>query len=321
MTAKIKNPPTKSRHKTKPRGVARRDFEKVYWPYIPVILVVGLLFSLGIQSGVLQAKLKNPASKTLDYALSMNMERLLEETNSERGQNGLEPLRLNSKLYAAAQAKADDMAKRNYWSHYTPDGQAPWVFVQAHDYAYQKLGENLATGFLDENGTVKGWMASEGHRKNLLDPIFTEVGFGVANIADYSAAGGGPMTIIVAMYGRPTAESATKPADIPDPVEPEAVIAANTDNLTPSTDIIAPAKLSGVQLALANMQLGSIITGLLIIVMFAAICLWLTKHAYAVRKAIASGESFVIHHPLLDVGLIIIIVMCLLLTKTAGLVG
>src|SRR5438132_3215953 len=70
-------------------------------------------------------------------------------------------------------------------------------------YLYQKLGENLAAGFSDEQSTVNGWMASPPHRENLLDSAFSDVGFGFANNPDYTSAGGGPMTIVVAFYGNP----------------------------------------------------------------------------------------------------------------------
>lgn len=326
MAAKIKTVPSykSRRHKHKPHGIAKKDFEKVYWPYIPLILIIVFLFSLSVQSGILQSSIKNPTGQTLDYALSMNIQRLLAETNSARADNGAGELRLNSKLYAAAQAKADDMATRNYWSHYTPDGQAPWVFVTAQNYEYQKLGENLATGFLDESGTIKGWMASKGHRANLIDPLFTEVGFGVANNPNYSAAGGGPMTIIVAMYGRPSAGAVTdsQPTNNVDlSSAPAAVNPATTESLSKQNDSGSLSKLSGAELALADLPFSSITTGLFTLVMLAAIGLWLTKHAVAVRRAFAYGEAFMIRHPMIDIGLIVIAALSLLLTKTAGIVG
>lgn len=331
MAAKIKTAAhhKNRRHKHKPRGIGKHEFEKVYWPYLPVILLVGILLSLGIQSGALQSSIKQPTGRTLDYALSMNMDKLLQETNSERSKNGAKSLRMNSKLYVAAQAKANDMAAKNYWSHYTPEGNAPWVFVKDQDYPYQKLGENLATGFLDERGTINGWMASKGHRENLLDPSFTEVGFGVANNPNYTSAGGGPMTIIVAMYGKPLVESASttnEPQNMATSVKnpsnsTTAVYPATTENLTKENDIAAPSRLSAAQLALADFPFAPVATGLFTLVMMAAIGLWFTKHAYAIRRAWTYGEAFIIRHPLLDLGLIIIAVLSLLLTKTAGFVG
>ncbi len=58
----------------------------------------------------------------------MSRNGLLISTNTERSSNGLPALSINDKLNQAAQAKANDMVARDYWSHNTPDGQEPWVF-------------------------------------------------------------------------------------------------------------------------------------------------------------------------------------------------
>jgi len=167
---------------------------------------------LGGQTGALQAAMRHPGSKVLAYSTSMSVSGLLNDSNAQRTSNGVGALSLSSQLNGAAQAKANDMASRNYWSHNTPEGNPPWVFVDAQGYAYQKLGENLAAGFSDEQSTVAGWMASPPHRENLLDPAFLNVGFGFANNENYTSAGGGPMTIVVAFYGKPAGAPAAPPA-------------------------------------------------------------------------------------------------------------
>jgi hypothetical protein len=196
--AKIKKHRSSFQHR--PKGVSSKNFEKVHWPYIPLVLLISLFLAFGVPSGRLAVAAKNPTGKVLSYATSMSVSGLLTATNSERANNNVATLSLNSKLDAAAQAKAEDMAARNYWSHNTPEGNPPWVFVTAQGYQYQKLGENLATGFSDEQSTISGWMASPPHRENLLDPAFSEVGFGYANNPNYTSGGGGPMTIVVAFY-------------------------------------------------------------------------------------------------------------------------
>lgn len=213
MSAKIKNSVRSAgHHKHKPKGVSSKAFERVHWPYLPVLLLAGFFLSLGGQTGVLQAAMRHPGSKVLAYATSMSVSGLLSNSNAQRTSNGVSALSLNGKLNAAAQAKANDMATRNYWSHNTPEGNPPWVFVDAQGYAYQKLGENLAAGFSDEQSTIAGWMASPPHRENLLDPAFSDVGFGFANNDNYTSAGGGPMTIVVAFYGKPASAPAPPPA-------------------------------------------------------------------------------------------------------------
>ncbi|CAN5388190.1 hypothetical protein BH10PAT3_BH10PAT3_7060 [soil metagenome] len=138
-------------------------------------------------------------SRVLSYATSMNNSDLLSQTNSQRSSNGVASLNLNAQLNSAAQAKANDMVSRNYWSHNTPDGEEPWAFMARAGYQYKTAGENLAYGFDNGADTVTGWMNSPPHRQNLLNSSFLDVGFGFANSANY--VNNGEQTIIVAMYG------------------------------------------------------------------------------------------------------------------------
>src|SRR3989344_4218630 len=210
MTAKIKTRSKRSSHRAsrRPKGISDKAFKKVYWPYIPVLIIIGVLLTLSASVGAVSTFIQHPDGKVLAYATSMSSGGLLSSTNSARSQNGVKSLKINSKLASAAQAKANDMASRNYWSHNTPEGKTPWTFVLAKGYSYQKLGENLAAGFSGEQATVNGWMGSAPHKENLLDSAFSEVGFGWANNANYTSAGGGPMTIVVAFYGKPQVLSA-----------------------------------------------------------------------------------------------------------------
>lgn len=344
MTAKIKTHPRKSRrsHSHKPKGLSDHAFKKVYWPYIPVVLIITVLLSLSVQSGAIAAAIHKRGGQVLAYATSMSSSGLLSSTNGARAQNGVAALSINSKLTAAAQAKANDMAARNYWSHNTPEGNPPWIFVTAQGYQYQKLGENLAAGFSTEQATINGWMASAPHKENLLDSAFTEVGFGYANNPDYTSAGGGPMTIVVAMYGRPqvlasqtsnpTSPAATKkvapapaPAPAPEPTppppppEPEpATPPANTDSDTITPQLAAES--SRVQLVLASLPFATIATSIAVVGFVTALGIWVSRHALAVRRALVNGERFAIRHPLLDLGLLIIAALSYLLTQTAGFI-
>jgi len=363
MTAKIKTRATTgNRHK--PKNVSKHAFEKVYWPYIPVVLITGLLLSFSAQTGALQAAIRNHGAKVLAYATSMSVSGLLADTNTARAQNGVAALNLNAQLDAAAQASANDMAARNYWSHNTPEGNPPWIWVTDQGYAYQKLGQNLAAGFSDEQATIDGWMASPPHRENLLDPAFVDVGFGFANNPDYTSAGGGPMTIVVAFYGEPAGSSAppaasitpAAPASSPpssstpaasspataapssgspptvansspssagspktsQPVKKPAAVPATTQ--TDTGGITLAYKTSRAQLAFVNMPAATFATGLATFGVVAALGLWVSRHLLMLRRALVYSESFVISHPLMDVGLLTIAALSYLLTQTAGLI-
>ena len=358
MTAKIKSVGLRGsdHYKHKPRGMSDRVFAKVYWPYLPLVLIAGALLSFGAQAGALQAAVSKHHSKVLDYATSMTLSGLLADSNTARAQNGIAALALNSQLDAAAQAQANDMAARNYWSHNTPEGQPPWIWVSAQGYSYQKLGQNLATGFSDEQSTIDGWMASPPHRENLLDPAFTDVGFGSANNPNYTSAGGGPMTIVVAFYGEPQS-SAPAPSTVP--AAPVSSPPASPTSSTPAPAASTPAagasptpaattkttsksaastvkpettdntsnhgvtlayRTSRAQIAFAHLPQSSFATSLAVLATFAAIGLWVSQHLLALRRVFVHGESFVIRHPLMEVGLLTIAAVSFMMSQTAGFI-
>ena len=151
--------------------------------------------------GASPSLLRTPQVHAAGYSYTTQHIDLLTDTNAERTVAGLLPLTSNDLLDAAAQAKADDMVARNYWSHATPDGEDPWEFITHTGYAYQSAGENLASGFSTNSGVIDGWMKSPGHRKNLMSGTYTQVGFGSATSQNYQ--GDGPQTIIVALYALP----------------------------------------------------------------------------------------------------------------------
>ncbi len=107
---------------------------------------------------------------------------LLFFTNQERLRMGLPELRYNKDLEKAAQRHAVDMAKKNYFSHDGQDGSDLKDRVALTEYRYTNVGENLfwRTPDNDPAYAVQGWMESPGHRKNMLDQQFTEIGLGYA---------------------------------------------------------------------------------------------------------------------------------------------
>lgn len=118
-------------------------------------------------------------------------------TNDSRVAYSLNPLTLNNKLAAAAQSKADDMAAKGYFSHNTPDGKTPWDFIKKSGYSYVVAGENLAVDFIDAEPIEDAWMASPGHRANILNKSFEEIGIGIAT----GTFQGHTSTFVVQMFG------------------------------------------------------------------------------------------------------------------------
>jgi uncharacterized protein YkwD len=317
MTAKIKSHPKhiKGSHKHRPKGVSSHSFEKVYWPYIPLLAIAFLLVGASAINGQLKTALNNQFQGVLSYATSLSQQNLLKDTNADRLAANKQPLKLNAQLTKAAQAKANDMALRNYWSHNTPAGNPPWVFVTAANYSYDKLGENLAAGFTDAQATINGWMASPEHKENMLDGDYSEVGFGFANNPNYTSTGtGGPMTVVVAFYGRPAAVASS--LDQANAV----ALASASSNLSSGTP--ASASAGGVTLARLpySEHYSSYSRIILISILSAGIGLWIGRHFLALKRKLVDGESFVRAHPLFDLGIVVFGVALWTLTRSVGLI-
>jgi hypothetical protein len=101
-------------------------------------------------------------------------------TNQERQQNNLAELKVDPLLSKAAEMKAEDMAKNEYFSHISPSGKTPWFWLELVGYKYDYAGENLAINFSESKDVVDAWMNSPTHRENLLKGAYTEMGTGIA---------------------------------------------------------------------------------------------------------------------------------------------
>lgn len=315
-----------------------KPFMKVYWPYVPLatILITGFLFSA----------LWHPRMQgnTLPYATSMSSSALLSSTNQQRANNGKKALVINGKLNQAAQAKANDMAQRNYWSHNTPEGDAPWVFIDQAGYSYKTAGENLAYGFATSADTVVGWMNSPPHKANLLSSNYVDVGFGYANSADFQDSG--PETIVVAMYGAPlaspsvasssTGSSASQPSTVvttpkpksvakaepkvPEPTTSQPVAVALSEEQNKNQPVQESATQSVSRLAiLTSSNLPWLASSLTAIIMLGAVLLAL-RHSIALHKWLRRGERYILHHTLFDITVISLIGLCFIVGQSAGLI-
>lgn len=123
----------------------------------------------------LPGKLLGPI--TSQKAINLDSAIVLKWTNQYRADNGLAALTVNDLLVKAAQNKTDDMFKNQYFEHVSPSGVTPAQVVTTAGYSYKVTGENLALGdFKDEKDLVDAWMASPGHRANILNTEYTEIG-------------------------------------------------------------------------------------------------------------------------------------------------
>jgi uncharacterized protein YkwD len=123
---------------------------------------------------------KEPAKVELTDAEKM----LVELTNKERDKEKLPPLKVNPVLMKVARAHTENMAKTEMFEHVI-DGKNDAARVKDAGYAAGVTGENIALGGKKSSPAeaVMDWMQSEGHRKNILNKEFKEIGVGIARSA------------------------------------------------------------------------------------------------------------------------------------------
>ncbi len=103
---------------------------------------------------------------------------LIDQVNRTRIAHGLQPLTPEARLTAAAEAHADAMASNDCFAHVCDGGPTLVERIVRAGYPYRTVAENLAAGMARAEAVVKAWMASPGHRRNLLLPDIVEVGAG-----------------------------------------------------------------------------------------------------------------------------------------------
>lgn len=125
---------------------------------------------------------------------------LVSLANSDRNEQTLPPLTPNAILEKAAQQKANDMAEKGYFAHTSPEGRTPWYWFEKAGYSFSYAGENLAVNFSDSEDVDTAWMNSPGHRANILNSHFTEIGIATAR----GMYEGRETVFVVQLFGRPS---------------------------------------------------------------------------------------------------------------------
>ena len=111
------------------------------------------------------------------YSFQKEVVRLV---NVERSKRGLKELSFNTQLSNVATLKSQDMIDQNYFSHTSPTYGSPFDMMKQFNISYRTAGENIAMGQKTPAEVVNAWMNSQGHRENILNSNFTEIGVGVA---------------------------------------------------------------------------------------------------------------------------------------------
>ena len=120
-----------------------------------------------------------------DEAVSSFEQRVIELTNQKRVQNGLKPLTANWELSRAARYKSQDMHDKRYFSHTSPTYGSPFDMIKNFGISYRAAAENIAKGQTTPEAVVNAWWNSEGHRKNMLNSSYTQIGVGYVSDGNY----------------------------------------------------------------------------------------------------------------------------------------
>jgi hypothetical protein len=147
--------------------------QKIKLPLISDTFVVAgtLLFSISFFAFLFFAN--------ATQAFDITKESIISLANKDRGSQGLQPLRENSKLADAAIHKASDMINKNYFAHTSPEGLTPWHWIDGEKYDYNYAGENLAMDFTAAEKMNDAWMASPTHRANIMNSKYKDIGVGI----------------------------------------------------------------------------------------------------------------------------------------------
>lgn len=201
--------------------------------YTPHVLKHRVLFGYSVALVLLKAiviavSIALPSTSVFSSAITQG--NIVNLTNEARKSLDLNPVAANVRLTRAAQAKAEDMLTNQYFAHTSPSGTTPWVWIRNAGYAYSVSGENLAVHYTNAEQTFSGWLASPGHRANIVNPKFTEIGVGVAE----GIFEGYPSVIVVQMFARPKDTAAP-------PSNPEPVTTAIATTTRPTAPVIKTA--------------------------------------------------------------------------------
>lgn len=127
---------------------------------------------------------ETPKEPSAEGVLSEEETEMLRLVNSERAKAGLRPLAANADLTKLARLKCQDMMNRGYFGHNSPTYGSPFDMIKGAGIAYRTAGENLA-GAPTVASAHQSLMNSDGHRRNILNGSFTEVGIGAVSGGPY----------------------------------------------------------------------------------------------------------------------------------------
>lgn len=147
------------------------------------------MVSAAIASAVLGVTALNalnaPVASAAVQQVNPQEQEVLRLVNVERAKVGCGAVAENPALATSARAHSIDMAQNNYFSHTSQDGRSPFDRMRAAGYTGNRMAENIAAGQPTPAAVMDAWMNSAGHRANILNCAYTDLGVGVASGGQY----------------------------------------------------------------------------------------------------------------------------------------
>lgn len=163
-------------------------------------------------------KVSPPPSPEPDDTLALTQAGIILQTNFQRQGNGLGFLGESGILNSTATVKANDMCEKQYFAHISPTGIGAGGLADSFGYDYISVGENLALGpFASDEAVVEAWMGSPGHRANILNSRFTEIGVGAVRCVFE----GRSIWLAVQHFGKPVSDCPKADASLSKTIEEE----------------------------------------------------------------------------------------------------
>lgn len=128
--------------------------------------------------GSKEDNIEDNQEETTERGETSQAQEVLKLVNQERQKQGLKALTLNTKLTSIGNTKAKDMADKNYFSHTSPTYGSPFQMLQNYGVTYTSAGENIAAGQRTSQEVMNSWLNSSGHRANILNKDYTQLGVG-----------------------------------------------------------------------------------------------------------------------------------------------
>lgn len=150
---------------------------------------LGLLMLASVALGLAELGPARAAGGRVAYLALINrppsvatqVQEVVQLVNQQRARAGCPAVTVNALLNAAAQRHSDDMAAHDFMGHRGSDGSEFWERIEATGYRFRSAGENVAAGQPSAQEVMSDWMRSAGHRANILDCTYREIGVGYAS--------------------------------------------------------------------------------------------------------------------------------------------